>query len=196
MNMPHDVSGSAPGTPATPEALKLSASELFRAFAWMGLCGFGGIMPWAHRILVERKRWIDERDFAEVLSLGQMLPGPNIINMAVMLGYRFNGVRGACAALAGLLGIPFVIVLMLGALYHRFGDLRAVQGALHGMTAVASGLIGVTGIKLARSQPRTVRGLLFGTAALLAAGVLQWPLLRFMLILIPLAIVIEWRQRP
>jgi chromate transporter len=158
----------------------------------MGLCGFGGVMPWARRILVDRRKWIDDREFAELLAIGQILPGPNICNIAVIVGYRYSGWRGSVAAAMGLIGAPFVIVLVLGALYHRFGNLAAVQGALRGMSAVAAGLVLMTGIKLAQSQPRTVRGFVFGVLALLAVGVFHFPLGWTLLVLIPTALFAEW----
>jgi chromate transporter len=188
MKAPDSSAATAGGEPHRPTAL-----ELFRAFAEMSLYGFGGVMPWARRVLVERRAWIDDREFAELLAFGQILPGPNICNMAVILGYRCAGVRGAAAAATGLFSAPFVIVLVLGALYHRFGGLATVQGALRGMTAVAAGLVLTTALKLARSQPRTARGLVLGLLALAAVGVLHLPLGWVMLVLIPLALLIEWR---
>ncbi|HEV3105234.1 MAG TPA: chromate transporter [Trinickia sp.] len=184
----------APSDPP-PRAFGITPRTLFRTFAEMSLYGFGGVMPWARRILVSRRGWVDDREFAELLAIGQILPGPNICNIAVIIGYRFAGWRGSLAAASGLLGLPFVIVLVLGMLYHRFGGLAAVQGALRGMTAVAAGLVLVTGLKLAQSQPRTVRGFVFGLAAVLAVGVLHVPLGWAMLALIPSALIIEWRAQ-
>lgn len=152
-------------------------------------------MPWARRILVSRRGWLSDGEFAELLAIGQILPGPNICNIAVIIGYRHAHWRGALAAVGGLLSAPFVIVLILGALYHRFGGLAAVQGALRGMTAVAAGLVLVTGIKLAQSQPRTVRGLVFGLLALGGVGLLHLPLGWTMLVLIPSALFAEWRAQ-
>ena len=173
--------------------LRITPSELFRAFGEMSLYGFGGVMPWARRVLVEQRRWLDDREFAELLAIGQILPGPNICNIAVIVGYRQCGWRGSLAAATGLMAAPFVIVLVLGALYHRFGSLPAVQGALRGMMAVAAGLVLMTAIKLAQSQPRTVRGLVFGLLSLTAVGILHLPLGWAMLVLIPSALLVEWR---
>jgi chromate transporter len=184
---------SPPPPPSDPRRLlHLTPLELFLTFAEMGLYGFGGVMPWARRILVERRKWIDDREFAELLAIGQILPGPNICNISVIIGYRYSGLLGAAAAPLGLLSAPFVIVLVLGALYHRFGGLPAVNGALRGMSAVAAGLVLMTGIKLAQSQPRTVRGFVFGMLALLAVGAFQFPLGWTLLVLIPSALVTEW----
>lgn len=180
---------------ASLHASRITPTEIFRTFAEMSLYGFGGVMPWARRMLVDRRRWLDDREFAELLAIGQILPGPNICNMAVIVGYRHCGWRGSLAAAGGLMAAPFVIVLVLGALYRRFGALPAVQGALHGMMAVAAGLVLMTGVKLAQSQPRTVRGLVFGLMSLTAVGVLHWPLGWVMLVLIPLALCVEWRAQ-
>jgi chromate transporter len=110
-----------------------------------------------------------------------------------MIGYRFRGWRGSLAALGGILGIPFFIILGLGALYQRFGELPITAGLLRGISAVAAGLVLATGIKLAQSQPRTWRGFIFGLLALAAVGIWRAPLGWTMLILIPLALFTEWR---
>ncbi|QCP48671.1 chromate transporter [Trinickia violacea] len=193
LDPPKPDSSLSQGAPA--HALRLTPSELFLTFAEMGLYGFGGVMPWARRILVDRRKWIDDREFAELLAIGQILPGPNICNIAVIVGYRYCGWRGSAAAAMGLMGAPFVIVLVLGVLYHRFGGLASVQGALRGMSAVAAGLVLMTGIKLAQSQPRTVRGFVFGVLALLAVGVFHFPLGWTLLALIPTALFTEWRAQ-
>jgi chromate transporter len=188
--MPSDSSADRPVD--AQGAQRLSPADLFRTFAEMSLYGFGGVMPWARRVLVDRRRWVDDREFAELLAIGQILPGPNICNIAVIVGYRYCGWRGSLAATMGLLSGPFFIVLVLGALYHRFGGLATVQGGLRGMTAVAAGLVLMTGIKLAQSQPRTVRGLVFGVLSLTAVGILHLPLGWAMLVLIPSALAVEW----
>ncbi|MBK5105518.1 MAG: chromate transporter, partial [Burkholderiales bacterium] len=105
----------------------------------MALSGFGGVLPWAHRNLVERKGWLTQREFVDTLALSQLLPGPNIGNMAVMIGYRFAGYAGAVAAITGLVGGPFMIMIGLGMLYQAYGALPLVQQALSGMSAVAAG---------------------------------------------------------
>jgi chromate transporter len=186
---------SADGPVGARGAQRLSPADLFRTFAEMSLYGFGGVMPWARRVLVDRRRWVDDREFAELLAIGQILPGPNICNIAVIVGYRYCGWRGSLAAAMGLLSGPFLIVLVLGALYHRFGGLATVQGALRGMAAVAAGLVLMTGIKLAQSQPRTIRGLVFGLLSLTAVGILHLPLGWAMLVLIPSALFVEWRAQ-
>jgi len=126
-------------SPATP-------AELFRVFNHLALQGFGGVLPVAQRVLVEQQRWLSREQFVETLSLGQVLPGPNIVNMALMIGDRFFGLRGALAALGGLLTAPLLIVLALAALYGQLSSVPAVAGALRGMGAVSAGLIVGTAI--------------------------------------------------
>ena len=130
------------------EARPASTGELFSAFTWLSLQGFGGVLAVAQRELVERHRWLTKDEFVEMLSVGQVLPGPNVCNLALMIGDRYFGWRGAFAALAGMLAVPLVIVVALAALYGQLSAIPAVAGALRGMGAVAAGLIIATGFKL------------------------------------------------
>lgn len=137
----NDDDAAALRTPASP-------GELFRTFNALALQGFGGVLPVAQRVLVEQRRWLSREQFVEVLSLGQVLPGPNIVNVALMIGDRFFGLRGAAAALLGLLTAPLLIVLLLAALYSQLAGVPAVAGALRGMGAVSAGLIIATAFKV------------------------------------------------
>ena len=154
--------------------------ELFRAFNRLALQGFGGVLPVAHRTLVERERWLSPQQFVELLTLGQVLPGPNIINMAIVIGDRFFGWRGAFAALAGLLGLPLLIAMTLAALYGRFAAEPMVAGALRGMAAVAAGLIIAMACKLLPTLASNPLGRPLCSIALLSTiglvGVLRWPM--------------------
>jgi chromate transporter len=136
-----EPAAAAPRAPASP-------AEIFRAFNALALQGFGGVLPVAQRVLVEQRQWLTREQFVETLSLGQVLPGPNIVNMALMIGDRFFGLRGAAAALLGLLTAPLLIVLLLAALYGQLAGVPAVAGALRGMGAVSAGLIIATALKL------------------------------------------------
>ena len=131
-----------------PLHVPASPAELFRAFNWLALQGFGGVLPVAQRVLVDQRRWLSREQFVETLSLGQVLPGPNIVNMALMIGDRFFGLRGALAALGGLLVAPLLIVLTLAAAYGQLSGVPAVAGALRGMGAVSAGLIVATGLRV------------------------------------------------
>jgi chromate transporter len=125
-----------------------SAADLFFSFNRLALQGFGGVLAVAQIELVERKRWLTREQFVELLSISQVLPGPNIVNLALVLGDRHFGWRGAVAALAGLMLVPLVIVMTLALLYARFAGQPLVAGALRGMGAVAAGLVIATALKL------------------------------------------------
>jgi len=169
--------------------------KLFATFARLSLSGFGGVMPWVYAAVVEKERWLDAREFAELLAVGSILPGANVSNFAAMLGYRMRGARGALAALAGLLAPAFVVTLAAGVLYRRCGALPAIAGALRGITAVAVGLLIVTGGKLLRGQGRRARVWLFAAASFLAVGVLGVSLAATLGVLIPAALFVEWRAQ-
>jgi chromate transporter len=173
-----------------------STGEIFMAFHWLAVQGFGGVLPVAQRELVEKRRWLTKEDFLAVLSLGQVLPGPNIINMALIIGQRFLGGRGAFAAVAGLLAAPSAIVLTLAALYGQLDGLPVVAGALRGMGVVAAGLVVSTGIKLLPALRRNPMGLpaclAFGVVTVLGVGVLRWPLVWVVLGLGSLAVATAW----
>jgi chromate transporter len=183
-----------------PTALRApqSALEIFRVFNRLALQGFGGVLAVAQRELVERQRWLDTTQFLELLSLGQVLPGPNIVNMALMIGDRFLGWRGAAAALGGLMCVPLVIVLALAALYGQFVHQPMVAGALRGMGAVAAGLVIATALKLVGTLRNNVLGwklgALFAVLALLAIGVLRWPMVGVVLGLGTVAVATAWAR--
>lgn len=177
-----------------PDARRIGPLELFLAFSQLALSGFGGVLPWAHRTLVERKGWLTQREFVDTLALGQILPGPNIGNMAVMIGYRFAGYSGALAAITGLVSGPFMLMIVAGMLYSSYGALPLVQQALSGMSAVAAGLVLATGFKMASSLKRHWRPWLFTALSLAGVGALRWPLLAVVGALAPLAIAAAWRD--
>ena len=170
---------------------------LFLAFLSIALTGFGGVLPWARRMLVDKKAWLTPEAFNETLSLCQSLPGPNIVNMSIVVGSRFAGAKGALAALAGLIGAPVVIVLALGLLYNHFGALPRLQGAIAGLGAAASGLVAATAAKMA-IPPLRRRPLLaapFIVLAFAGVGLLHLPLPWVLLALAPLSIAAAWRWR-
>jgi chromate transporter len=167
-----------------------------RTFALVGVCAFGGVMPWVYRAVVEKEKWFDEEEFADLWGQGIIIPGATSTNVAAMIGYRLAGWRGAASAVIGLLGPAFVIVIIMAELYQRFGTIPAIQGAVRGVTAVAAGLVIATGIKLALGQPRTLTLALFGLATLLGVTVLRLPLLAVIGALVPLSFIVNWRFRP
>ena len=164
------AAGFGPGSPAA----------LFLAFNQLALQGFGGVLAVAQRELVERRGWMSKDAFLELLSIGQVLPGPNIVNMALIYGDRCFGWRGAFAALAGVMAVPLLIVLVLAWLWQQGAASPLAAGALKGMSLVAAGLIMATALRLAGALTRNVMGLA-GCVALVAAtvaaiGVMRWPL--------------------
>ncbi len=122
-----------------------SPGHLFITFTFIGLSGFGGVLPWARRTLVEQKKWLSAPEFNALLGVCQLVPGPNIVNLAVCVGQRFGGLRGAFAAVGGLMIAPMTVVILLALLYDHYGQFEQVQGMLRGISAVGVGLIAATG---------------------------------------------------
>ena len=125
-----------------------SLTDLFVSFTLLALQGFGGVLAVVQRELVEKKRWLTSEEFVEEWAVAQIMPGPNVVNLSLMIGHRYFGLRGALAALAGMLTVPLVVVLMLALVYAQFAGHPGVAGALRGMGAVAAGLIAATGLRL------------------------------------------------
>jgi chromate transporter len=170
---------------------------LFLGFSWIAVLAFGGVLPWARFVLVDRRRWLTAEEFTDMLALCQLLPGPNIVNMSVAIGARFHGIQGAFASVLGLLVLPVTIVLLLVSLYGRFSQVPAVQGALTAMAAAAAGLVVAMAIKLAEPMLRR-RFWLTGPVLVLTfigIGLLRWPLWPVIIVMAPLAIAIAWRAR-
>jgi chromate transporter len=169
-------------------------AALFAVFFSIALSGFGGTLPFARRTLVERRGWLTPEDFTETLSLCQTLPGPNVVNMSIVVGARACGWRGSIAAFAGLVGTPVIIVIMLGMLYSRFGALDVVRHALVGLGASASGLVVATAARMAepllRSRPWLAAP--FIAVAFGAVAILRLPLPYVLIVLGPLSIAAAW----
>jgi chromate transporter len=158
-----------------------SRSDLFISFTVLALQGFGGVLPVVQREMVERKRWLTQEEFLEDWAVAQIMPGPNVVNLALMIGGRHFGFGGALAALAGLLALPLVIVIALALLHDSFSGNPMVAGALRGMAAVSAGLIAAAGLKMASTLGRGPVPLGWSVAIILAGFVLvallHWPLL-------------------
>ena len=179
-----------------PVAPHVSVGALFRAFLIVGVSGFGGVMPFAHRMLVERRRWLTEREFTEALSLSQFLPGPNITNLSVIVGRRFQGTAGAMVATVGLLLLPLVIVLVLATLFAQFAHIEAVRGACSGVSAAASGLILSVAIKMARPIRNAPPQIAIAALTFAAIALARLPLLWVVAIMAPLSIGFAWWRQP
>ena len=155
----------------------------------------GGVMPFARRMIVEQRRWLSELEFLDVLSLSQFLPGPNIVNVSIIIGRRFQGVTGAAAAYAGLLLMPLVIVLVLATVYAQFAQFESVRGACSGVSASASALIVATALKLARPLKTSAWQVVICSIAFVAIALLRVPLLWMLAALCPVSIGIAWWKR-
>ena len=145
-------------------------------------------------MIIQEKRWITDEEYLEGLALGQIIPGPNVYNLSVMIGYRFAGVRGAFAAIAGLLGAPLAVMIGLGLLYQRFSEVPVLERALTGMTAVAAGLLLANAIGIAAALPRRFLPWFFLALAFVGTGILRWPLLYVMGGLAPFAMASVWKR--
>ena len=185
---------SADREPADAAPAPRSLGDLFLAFTSLALHGFGGVLPWAQRTLVEQRRWLSREEFLDLLAFGQLLPGPNIINLSIIVGHRYFGWRGSVVAVTGLVLFPSMLVLAAGLIYAQLVSIPAVQKALSGMAAVAAGLILATGLKLAWAQRRRWRWLGFGLAGFVGLALLRWPLLQVLALTAPLAVLIAWWQ--
>ena len=182
---------------APPTARPHSLTDLFVSFTVLALQGFGGVLAVVQRELVEKKRWMTKEEFIEEWAVAQIMPGPNVINLAITLGSRYFGWRGALVALAGLLTCPLLVVLGLALVYAQFSGNPQVAGALRGMGAVAAGLITATGLKLFPAMRKHPLGmpacLLFGAASFVGIAVLRLPLAWVLLGLGGLSCWFTWR---
>ena len=163
-------------TTAQPKSL----TDLFVSFTLLALQGFGGVLAVVQRELVEKKRWLTREEFVEDWAVAQIMPGPNMVNLSLMIGSRYFGFKGAMAALAGMLVAPLCVVLALALIYAQFAGHPGVQGALRGMAAVAAGLFVATGLKLFSALQKNVLGLpvcmVLGALCFVAVALLRWPL--------------------
>jgi chromate transporter len=169
-----------PTLPAEDHPQPRSLTDLFVSFTVLALQGFGGVLAVVQRELVEKKRWMTREEFIEEWAVAQIMPGPNVVNLCLMIGGRYFGLKGALVAVAGLITVPLVIVLLLALVYTQFASHPGVAGALRGMGAVVAGLVAATGLKLASALDKNVLGRLIcaalGVACFVAIGVLRLPL--------------------
>ena len=174
-----------------------SLPDLFWSFTVLALQGFGGVLAVVQRELVERKRWLTQDEFIEEWAVAQIMPGPNVVNLSLMIGGRYFGLRGALTALAGMLTVPLLLVLMLAVLHAHFAANPSVAGALRGMAAVSAGLIAATGLKLIGALKRHPLPLALNLALALLGVMfvvlLHLPLMYTLLVLGGLGCLLTWR---
>jgi len=188
---PPDAAAPAPRRPAP------TAIELFLGFATIAGLGFGGVLAWSRRIIVQRRGWLSAEAFNEQLALCQLLPGGNILNFAVMYGCRCAGILGSLAAVLGLIGPPVILMIIAGMLYRRFGDLPVLHGVFAALAAAAAGLLIATSAQMigATIKDRVRPGHLIAAATFVAAGVLRLPLLWVMVAIAPVSVALAWWER-
>jgi len=182
---------------AAPHAPR-SCADLFWSFTWLALQGFGGVMAVVQRGLVDKKGWLTREQFLEDWAVAQIMPGPNVVNLSMMIGGRYFGLAGALAALAGMLAAPTVVVLLLAALLSSVADAELAQRALRGIGAVAAGLILATGLRLMSALRSNVMGLpacvALALVTFVAIGLLRLPLGWVLLLAGTAACLWAWRR--
>jgi chromate transporter len=169
----------------------VSRTQIFTSFLKMGLLGFGGVLPWARRVLVDERRWLDDREFAELIGLCQVLPGPNVVNLSVIIGARAQGPIGSLIAVTGILFVPVGVMLAIAMSYASVAHEPLARNAIAAASAAAAGLIIGTGMRLLLQTRPPLRGLVIGGAAFVAVGVLQWPFLSVIVVLVVVAGALE-----
>lgn len=169
--------------------------ELFRAFIGISLSGFGGALPWARRMVVERRRWMTTEEFNETFALSQFLPGPNTVNFAVVFGTRFGAAAGAALAVIGVIGPPLVVVTGLAFLYERYGDIAILSHILGGIAAAAGGLMVAMVVKMAKPLfiiKRWNSAPVVAILAFIGVAIMHWPLPYVFLGLAPVSVALAW----
>src|ERR1700692_747187 len=189
----------APEIPAPTTTPSPGLLTLFLAFAKMSLAGFGGVLAFARRGIVEENRWMTAEEFNETYALCHFLPGPNIVNLSVVFGSRFGGIAGGIAAFAGLVGPSMLLVTVLAALYARYGDVDALRRILAGVSCGAVGLLLSVVFKMMMPliKKRDVISLVAMVAVFIAIGLARLPLQAVLLVAVPISvgIVIIMKRR-
>lgn len=168
--------------------------ELFLGFLSIGARSFGGVMPWAHRVMVEERRWLTPEDFASTIGLCQFLPGPNIGNASIVLGKRWFGLKGAIVAFAGLFGLPFIWVLALAMVYADFASHAVVKSVVTGVGAAGAGLFIGTAVKLGRALARKRAALAIIVASFLCVAVARFSLFLVLPVALGVALLLARRK--
>ena len=183
----------------TPPPVTLTLAELFLGFAKISVSGFGMILPWARRILVEDRKWMTAEEFNETFSFANFLPGPNVVNLSVVFGARMRGAPGAIVSVAGLLGPPALMAAFLGFLYAQYGDIDVLRRMLTGVAAAAIGLMIAVVAKMAAPLFRKLKSPapVILVVTFVAIAILRLPMIQTVLVLVPLSIAVSywWERR-
>jgi len=190
MSLESPPAASAPDLPLNPKNRPPGPALLFLAFAKMSLAGFGGVLVFARRGIVEEHRWMSADEFNETFALCHFLPGPNVVNLSVVFGARFGGIPGAIAAFAGLVGPPMALVMVIAVLYAHFGELEALRRILAGISCGAVGLLLAVVVKMLMPLIRRwdISGIVLMIAVFVAIGFFRLPLQIVLLIAVPVSI--------
>ena len=178
-----------------------NCTELFWVNTRLALRGFGGVLPWAHRVYVEEQQWLDEAEFTELLALSQVAPGPNVVNLSIAMGDRYFGLRGAIVSFLGMLSFPMITVFGLAWLYAKQGQAPWLRAVLDGMAPVAAGLILGMAAKLclalykAHETKQALLWLMVGAVTFIATFVLQFSVATVVLVMAPISIALAWFLR-
>ncbi|MDB5807352.1 MAG: chromate transport protein ChrA [Betaproteobacteria bacterium] len=171
-----------------------TCAELFLTFAKASATGFGGVLPFARRMIVEEKRWLSEEEFADLFAFCQFIPGANVVNLAICIGARYRGPMGAIAGALGMLVPPMLVILLLGAFYVQFGDLPLAKGVMRGLGAAAAGLVVSVALRLGLTF-RAKASYLFAALAFGAIALWRIPLITMLAVLAPASIGWQWVVR-
>ena len=185
-----DLAAESPVEPDRP-----SIAEIFLGFFRISISGFGGVLLWSRRLIVDEKRWLTAEQFNELFALCQFMPGPNVVSLSLILGHRLRGWPGAFAAIIGLLSPSVALMIALGALYQRFGTVPQLEKALGGLGAATAGLFIATALQMARPLAKLRLGPTHAicAATVLAVGVMRLPLPWVLVCLVPLSIGLSFR---
>jgi chromate transporter len=182
---------------ATGAPPRVPLAEIARLFARIGITSFGGgLSAWMYREVVDRRRWLAEDAFLSGLTLGQIMPGANVVNLSVYIGQRLRGWLGSVVAVTALLLPPTIAVVVLGAVLQRFGEFPWLHDLLEGVAAGAIGLTFSVGFRAARhaaSRGRWAPVLVFAVFGLV--GLLRWPMIPVVLCLAPVGVALARRRR-
>ena len=184
-------------TETQPLNVPRSRSDLFWSFNWLALQGFGGVLAIVQRELVDKKRWLTLDQFAEDWAVAQIMPGPNVMNLSLMIGGRHFGWTGAACALAGMVIAPVIVVLILAAVVAQWADAPSLQGAMRGLAAVSAGMIASLSLKMLRALRAHVLGkptcAVIALATFTAVAILRLPLIAVLLGLGGVSIALTYR---
>ncbi|HEY4135610.1 MAG TPA: chromate transporter [Alphaproteobacteria bacterium] len=169
--------------------------ELFWVFAMIGMMSFGGALStWIHREISVNRRWMTETDVLSGLALAQVMPGINVVNLALFVGQRMRGVLGSFAAVMGMLLPPSILVVLISLIYEQFADLVWLGDMLNGIAAAAAGLLVNMGVRATRRSARNLPLLLIVVAIFVTVGIMHWPMVPVVLALAPISIWISYRN--